>query len=297
MRELAAIAIGLMAACGGGTKPATTTADMPGNSSPVDCPSTAAVITRVLAVESETKDDKKVSAVTGDVAKRCDADKWTAEARSCLIAANSSDALKDCGYNHLTQAQQERLDKATAEMPGGDLARVFVAFNKFTEQMCACKDAACAQQVSDDMTKWAQEMSAREKNPPRMSEEDSKRAAEIGERMGKCMQVAMGAGGSTGPVAPLSVTGLDPEQGDVAGGTYVVIKGESFTSEARNAKVYFGDKEATVIRFASDGELIVEAPGGKANSTVDVKVVFDPGGELKLPKSFTYGKKKAPKKK
>ncbi len=296
MRELAAIAIGLLVACGGGTKPATT-AEMPGNSSPVDCPSTAAVITRVLVADNEVKDAKQVDEVKVAVAKRCEDDKWTGEARSCLIAANAAEALKDCGYNHLTQAQQDRLNKATAALPSGELARVFAAFNKFTEQMCACKDAACAQQVSDELTKWSQEMARSEREPPRMTEEDSKRAAEIGERMGKCMQVAMGSGlPQGGPVAPLSVTGLDPEKGEAAGGTYVVITGESFTSEARNAKVYFGDKQATVIRFASDGELIVEAPGGKANSTVDVKVVFDPGGELKLPKSFTYGKK-APKKK
>lgn len=299
MRVYFAIAMSLLAACGGGTKTGTTTAEVPGNSSPVDCPSTAAVITRVLAADGETKDEKTIADVKGAVATRCNDDKWTAEARSCLIAANSAEALKDCGYNHLTQAQQDRLNKTTVALPSGDTARIFAKFMKFTDDMCACKDSACAQRVSDEMTKWSQEMSRSEREPPRMTEEDQKRAAEIGERMGKCMQTAMGGGGSYGgPVAPVSLTGLDPEQGDVAGGTYVVIKGESFTSEARNAKVFFGDKEATVVRFASDGELIVEAPGGKANATVDVKVVFDPGGEHTLPKAFTYGKKKkAPKKK
>jgi hypothetical protein len=52
--------------------------------------------------------------------------------------------------------------------------------------------------------------------------------------------------------------------------------------------VYFGAREATVVRFASDGELIVRAPAGTPGDVVDVRVIFDPGDDLKLPKAFTY---------
>ena len=63
----------------------------------------------------------------------------------------------------------------------------------------------------------------------------------------------------------LKVTGIEPEKGDAEGGTYVRIKGNRFIADgARNAKVYFGSRQGTVVRFASDSELIVEAPGGKA---------------------------------
>jgi hypothetical protein len=90
----------------------------------------------------------------------------------------------------------------------------------------------------------------------------------------------------------LKVTGIEPEKGDVEGGTYVRIKGNRFIADgARNAKVYFGSRQGTVVRFASDSELIVEAPGGKANETVDVLIIFEPGGELKIPKAFTFVEK------
>src|SRR4051812_36784348 len=90
----------------------------------------------------------------------------------------------------------------------------------------------------------------------------------------------------------LKVTGIEPEKGDVDGGTYVRIKGNRFIADgARNAKVYFGSRQGTVVRFASDSELIVEAPGGKPNEQVDVLIIFEPGGELKIPNGFTFVEK------
>ncbi len=87
----------------------------------------------------------------------------------------------------------------------------------------------------------------------------------------------------------LKVTGIDPEKGDVNGGTYVRIKGNRFIADgARNAKVYFGSRQGTVVRFASDNELIVEAPGGKVGEKVDVLIIFEPGGELKIAKGFEF---------
>lgn len=90
----------------------------------------------------------------------------------------------------------------------------------------------------------------------------------------------------------LKVTGIEPEKGDAEGGTYVRIKGNRFIADgARNAKVYFGSRQGTVVRFASDSELIVEAPGGKPNENVDVLIIFEPGGELKIPHGFTFVEK------
>ncbi len=90
----------------------------------------------------------------------------------------------------------------------------------------------------------------------------------------------------------LKVTGIEPEKGDVEGGTYVRVKGNRFIADgARNAKVYFGSRQGTVVRFASDSELIVEAPGGKPNEQVDVLIIFEPGGELKIPHGFTFVEK------
>ena len=98
----------------------------------------------------------------------------------------------------------------------------------------------------------------------------------------------------------LKVTGVEPETGDANGETYVRILGNRFIADgARNAKVYFGSHQGTVVRFASDSELIVQAPGGKVGDTVDILVMFEPGGEIKIPKDafenkkgFTYVEKK-----
>jgi hypothetical protein len=97
---------------------------------------------------------------------------------------------------------------------------------------------------------------------------------------------------STTPPSPygktLKVRQIDPIQGDVAGGTYVVVKGEGFLHQPRTLKIYFGSREGTIVRFQSDTAIIVQAPGGKPDEVVDVLLVFDPGGQLKLPKAFTF---------
>jgi len=102
--------------------------------------------------------------------------------------------------------------------------------------------------------------------------------------------VALAACGSSD--TKLKVTGIEPEKGDIEGGTYVRIKGNRFIADgARNAKVYFGSRQGTVVRFASDSELIVEAPGGKPSEQVDVLFIFEPGGELRIPHGFTFVEK------
>jgi hypothetical protein len=103
--------------------------------------------------------------------------------------------------------------------------------------------------------------------------------------------VAVAAGcGSDNP--KLMVTGIEPDRGDAEGGTYVRIRGNRFTADGpRSAKVYFGGRQGMVSRFESDSVLIVEAPGGKPNEVVDVLIIFDPGGQLKIPGGFRFVEK------
>jgi hypothetical protein len=90
----------------------------------------------------------------------------------------------------------------------------------------------------------------------------------------------------------LKVTGLDPNTGEVAGGTRVIIKGNRFTKDgARNARVYFNNKPADVLGFRGDGELLVRAPGGELNQKVDVLIIFEPGGEITLKQAYQYVEK------
>lgn len=88
----------------------------------------------------------------------------------------------------------------------------------------------------------------------------------------------------------LKVTGIEPRSGDVMGGQMVAISGEGFRSVTRNVKVYFGDRTGEVTRIG-DEEIIVRAPGGNAGDVVDVLVMFEPGGELKVPKAFSFFEK------
>jgi hypothetical protein len=87
----------------------------------------------------------------------------------------------------------------------------------------------------------------------------------------------------------LKVTGLEPTKGDYNGGQLVRIAGNAFMKDGtRSAKVYFGARQANVVRFDGDTGLIVQAPGGDINQTVDVLIVFEPGGEIRLAKAFTF---------
>ena len=75
----------------------------------------------------------------------------------------------------------------------GGMAEAMNKMGEFKDKMCACKDAKCAQSVSDDMTKWGQEQSKAMTEPPKLSDEQVKQATDIGEQMGNCMVKAMGA--------------------------------------------------------------------------------------------------------
>jgi hypothetical protein len=80
----------------------------------------------------------------------------------------------------------------------GGAANAMAKMQEFADEMCKCKDAKCAQDVSDKMTKWGQEQSKNQKEPPKMNEADTAKAQEIGKKMGECMTKAMGAGGAMG---------------------------------------------------------------------------------------------------
>jgi hypothetical protein len=89
----------------------------------------------------------------------------------------------------------------------------------------------------------------------------------------------------------LKVTGMDKDTGDANGETWVRIFGNGFTNPVRSAKIYFGSRQAAAPRFASDTEMVVVAPGGTVGETVDVLIIFEPGGEKKLQKAFTFKEK------
>lgn len=92
--------------------------------------------------------------------------------------------------------------RAGAQTPLTEAEQAMQAMEEFTERFCACTDAQCAQTVVDDLTRWSQDMARRGSEPPKLSEDDARRAAEIGERMGQCMQNAMSGAAPPPPPPP-----------------------------------------------------------------------------------------------
>lgn len=92
----------------------------------------------------------------------------------------------------------------------------------------------------------------------------------------------------------LKVTNIEPDKGDASGGEYIRIHGNRFLTDQNgnpapaNAKIYFGSRQGTIVRFAGDDEIIAQTPGGKVGDTVDILITFEGRGEIKIPKAYSY---------
>ena len=109
---------------------------------------------------------------------------------------------------------------------------------------------------------------------------------------GTALALGVGLAGCGSGDGKLKVNSLEPRSGDAMGGEILQINGSGFMKTTRTVKVYFGDQPGNFIRFKSDTEMVIEAPGGKPGTTVDVLVVFQPGGEITIPKAYTFVEKK-----
>lgn len=98
------------------------------------------------------------------------------------IAAMSAGIAMLVGGLLAYRARSHRVDRFEAAMH---------TFEQFTDEMCQCKDSACAQHISDDMTRWATAMEKEWKPPPKLDEMQTKRATAVGQRMAECMVKAM----------------------------------------------------------------------------------------------------------
>jgi hypothetical protein len=93
----------------------------------------------------------------------------------------------------------------------GGASDAIAKMSDFKDQMCKCADKACADKVTESMTKWGQDM-AKEggDKAAAVSEEDTKKMAAITEEMTKCMTKAMTAGMTPPPAAPAAPAGDKP---------------------------------------------------------------------------------------
>ena len=62
---------------------------------------------------------------------------------------------------------------------------------KFSKQMCDCKDKACADKVNEDMTKWGTEMAKTASYDERPDPDMAKRSADIMTKYVDCMTKLM----------------------------------------------------------------------------------------------------------
>ena len=85
-------------------------------------------------------------------------------------------------------------------VPGHDDVRMQEAIDhmqQFETEMCACKDVACAQQVSKEMTRWSQDMQRDHHEVVRPSEAQTRQMAQITRDMVDCMTKAMSMGATS----------------------------------------------------------------------------------------------------
>ncbi len=89
--------------------------------------------------------------------------------------------------------------------PEVDQDAAVVAMLEFKDQMCACKDKACADKVQETMTKWSTDMAARAGNKrDNANEAQIEKMTEIGQVYGECMTRAMSTKDEPAPTPPPS---------------------------------------------------------------------------------------------
>jgi hypothetical protein len=111
-------------------------------------------------------------------------------------------ALAACGGSQ----PQPSPPPATATAPGdaavdasrADPAASLAKMSQFSDEMCKCVDRECAERVTEAMTRWAQEMVTRHSDEVTMSDSDTRRMAQISERIATCVTDAMMRGNGPG---------------------------------------------------------------------------------------------------
>ena len=97
---------------------------------------------------------------------------------------------------------------------GGDAGEAMAKMSEFADDMCKCKDKACADKVQEGMTKWSTDMAAKggaKKADEKPDEAMMKKMTEVGQKYAECMTKAMTpAGDMAGSAA------ADPAGGSAA---------------------------------------------------------------------------------
>ncbi len=99
-----------------------------------------------------------------------------------------------------SSACRKSIEKVAGAAATADSLKKMTAFK---DSMCACKDAACANKVSEDMATWSKEQAASPDPAPVMDEVTTKQFTDLSTAMATCMQTAMtGSAAAPAPAAP-----------------------------------------------------------------------------------------------
>ena len=185
----------------------------------------------------------------------------------------------------LERVQQERKVCEGAARGGPELAR----YKELKDQVCACKEDECARKIELEMVSLRSKVEANVRRARIPSYEVTRQVSDLAMAASECTRKLA--------LQRVQLYAAWPTGGEQTGGTLVTIRGSNLMTTPRTAKVWFGTKEATGVRFATDRELVVEAPPQEAEGFVELRVQFDPGGTVTVPYGFTYRAPQKPVKK
>jgi hypothetical protein len=92
---------------------------------------------------------------------------------------------------------------------GGGSDDTTAKLGEFKDRMCKCADKACADKVTDDMTKWGQEAAKTMESDVKPNEDDAKKRQAINEDLIKCQQKLISAA-TPNPATPPPPAGDKP---------------------------------------------------------------------------------------
>ena len=117
-------------------------------------------------------------------------------------------ALSD-GDKQKIDAIEDEIKACESKLEGGDQ---IAAMTQFKDKICACNDKACADKVTQEMSVWGNSH-----QDSKLSQEDMKRAAEIGDEIGKCIAKLYSTATGTGIGATIAAAGGGDDFAEVEG--------------------------------------------------------------------------------
>jgi hypothetical protein len=83
----------------------------------------------------------------------------------------------------------------------GVIGEAIARLGELTDQMCTCADRTCADTVSQEMTRWSNEV-ARDYADLKPTDEEMEEVKRVAERLSRCMTTAMSYGHPPPPPSP-----------------------------------------------------------------------------------------------